>query len=57
MQDLSYIEQVKLALKSIDYRERLRVIYTLVEIGDINQDQFIELVNYSIDLDLVPTED
>ncbi len=57
MQDLSYIEQVKLALKSIDYRERLKVIYTLIEIGDINQEQFITLVNFSVDLDLVPTED
>jgi hypothetical protein len=57
MQDLSYIEQVKLALKSTDYLERLKVIYTLVEIGDINQDQFITLVNFSVDLDLVPTED
>lgn len=57
MQDLSYIEQVKLALKSIDYLERLKVIYTLVEIGDINQEQFITLVNFSVDLDLIPTED
>lgn len=57
MQDLPYIEQVKLALKSIDYRERLKVIYTLVEIGDINQEQFITLVNFSVDLDLIPTED
>lgn len=57
MQDLLYIEQVKLALKSIDYRERLKVIYTLVEIGDINQEQFITLVNFSVDLDLIPTED
>ena len=57
MQDLSYIEQVKLALKSTDYIERLKVIYTLVEIGDINQEQFITLVNFSVDLDLIPTED
>jgi hypothetical protein len=57
MQDLPYIEQVKLALKSIDYRERLKVIYALVEIGDINQEQFITLVNFSVDLDLIPTED
>jgi hypothetical protein len=57
MQDLSYIEQVKLALKSTDYQERLKVIYTLVEIGDINQEQFITLVNFSVDLDLIPTED
>jgi hypothetical protein len=57
MQDLSYIEQVKLALKSTDYLERLKVIYTLVEIGDINQEQFITLVNFSVDLDLIPTED
>jgi hypothetical protein len=57
MQDLPYIEQVKLALKGIDYRERLKVIYTLVEIGDINQEQFITLINFSVDLDLIPTED
>lgn len=57
MQDLPYIEQVKLALQSIDYRERLKVIYTLVEIGDIDQEQFITLVNFSVDLDLVPNED
>ena len=57
MEDLAYIEQVKLALQSIDYQERLKAIYTLVEIGDINQEQFVTLINFSVDLDLVPTED
>ena len=57
MQDLPYIEQVKVSLESIDYRERLSVIYTLVKIGDIDESQFIELVNFSVNLDLFPTED
>ena len=57
MQDLPYIEQVKVALESTDYRERLSVIYTLVKIGDIDESQFIELVNFSVNLDLFPTED
>ncbi len=57
MQDLPYIEQVKVALKCIDYRERLSVIYTLIKIGDIDESEFIELVNFSVNLDLVPTDD
>lgn len=57
MQDLPYIEQVKVALKDIDYRERLSVIYTLVKLRDIDESQFIELVNFSVDLDLFPTND
>lgn len=57
MEDLPYIEQVKVALEGIDYRKRLSIIYTLVKLGDIDESQFIELVNFSVDLDLVPTED
>lgn len=47
----------KTKLQEIDYRERLSKIFDWVEKKYIDKDQFIELINYSIDLDLVPTED
>jgi hypothetical protein len=47
----------KTKLQEIDYRERLSKIFDWVERKYIDKDQFIELINYSVDLDLVPTED
>jgi hypothetical protein len=47
----------KTKLQEIDYRERLSKIFDWVERKYINKDQFIELINYSVNLDLVPTED
>ena len=47
----------KTKLQEVDYRERLSKIYDWVEKKYIDKDQFIELINYSVDLDLVPTED
>jgi|LakMenE01Jun11ns_1017448.scaffolds.fasta_scaffold8200475_2 hypothetical protein len=47
----------KTKLQEIDYRERLSKIFDWVEKKYIDKDQFIELINYSVDLDLVPTED
>jgi len=47
----------KTKLQEIDYRERLSKIFDWVERKYIDKDQFIELINYSVNLDLVPTED
>lgn len=44
-------------LKEIDYRQRLNLIYEWAKRRSIDQDQFIELVNFAVNLDLVPTED
>lgn len=52
--DLTYF---KVKLKEIDYNQRLNLIYEWVSNGTINQKCFIELVNFAVNLDLVPTED
>lgn len=44
-------------LQEVDYTERLKKIYGWVKEDYINQEQFISLINFSVDLDLVPTED
>jgi hypothetical protein len=47
----------KTKLQEIDYRERLSKIFDWVEKKYIDKDQFIELINYSVNLDMFPTED
>ena len=47
----------KTKLQEVDYRERLSKIFDWVEKDYIDKDQFIELINYSVNLDLLPTED
>ena len=44
-------------LQEVDYRQRLEKIYDWVKRDYIDQEQFIELVNFAVNLDLVPTED
>ena len=44
-------------LQEIDYNERLTKIYDWVKKDYINQEQFVILINFSIDLDLLPNED
>lgn len=44
-------------LQEIDYRQRLEKIYDWVKKDYIDQEQFIELVNFAVNLDLIPTED
>ena len=44
-------------LQEVDYRQRLVKIFNWVKLDYIDQDQFIELINFSVNLDLVPTDD
>ncbi len=44
-------------LQEVDYRQRLEKIHDWVKRDYIDQDQFIELINFAVNLDLVPTDD
>ena len=46
----------KSKLQSVDYNQRLKLIYEWIKTGYIKQSEFITLVNFSIDLDLIPSE-
>lgn len=47
----------KTKLQEVDFNQRLKLIYEWAKTGYIKQGDFITLVNFSVDLDLVPTED
>ena len=44
-------------LSEVDYRERLSLVYQWTKTDRINKSEFIDLINYSVNLDLLPTED
>ena len=44
-------------LSEVDYRERLSLVYQWTKTDRINKSEFIELINVSINLDLLPNED
>lgn len=47
----------KSKLQEVDYNQRLKLIYEWAKTGYIKQSEFITLVNFSIDLDLLPSEE
>ena len=51
------INQLKKKLTEVDYRERLSLVYQWTKTDHINKSEFIDLINYSVNLDLLPTED
>ena len=51
------INQLKTKLTEVDYRERLSLVYQWTKTDHINKSEFIDLINYSVNLDLLPTED
>jgi len=53
-QDLT---KLRSKLTEVDYRERLSLVYQWTKTDRINKSEFIELINVSINLDLLPTED
>lgn len=40
-------------LRQVDYNQRLKLIYQWVKDGYINQSTYVNLINFSVDLDLV----
>lgn len=51
------LNQCKTLLQEVDYQQRLSLIYQWCKTDHINKSTFIELINYSVNLDLFPTED
>jgi hypothetical protein len=47
----------KTKLQEVDFNQRLKLIYEWARTGYIKQGDFITLINFSVDLDLVLTED
>ena len=44
-------------LISVDYLARLKLVYAWSKSGNLTESSFLELINYSVDLDLYPIED
>jgi hypothetical protein len=44
-------------LQEVDYNQRLKLIYEWVKTSYIKQGEFITLINFAFDLDLLPNED
>jgi len=47
----------KTKLQEVDFNQRLKLIYNWTKTGYIKQGEFVTLINFSVDLDLLPTED
>jgi hypothetical protein len=47
----------KTKLQEVDFNQRLKLIYNWTKTGYIKQGEFVTLINFSVDLDLLPIED
>ena len=51
------INQCKTLLQEVDYHQRLTLIYQWCLTDHINKSTFIELINFSVNIDLLPSDE
>ena len=51
------LNQCKTLLREVDYNHRLTLIYQWCKTDHVDKSTFIKLVNFSIDLDLLPSDE